>query len=310
MADTRQANFRLDQETADNFRKFCEENGYSQAEGFDYLMQLLAMDRTAASAPGRKTEIESFKKSIESITQTYLASVDLCTDTESRIRSQYDAALASKDSTIVDLQDKVKGLEAAREQAVSVAEASAKAAAQAVKDESAAHKQAETAERLCTEKDETIANLKSKVIDYDDLKKNYTDAQERLTEMAAEIAELRRSAEEHKRDAEIALSNAVMAKEREYLDKMREADIDKQNKLTEMHAEIEALRLSAENQKRDSELALANAVMEKEREYMDKLREADLNAQTKLREADKENARLQAEISILREQLGQVRNPD
>ncbi|MEE1329257.1 MAG: hypothetical protein UHS47_12020 [Oscillospiraceae bacterium] len=99
------------------------------------------MNKTMKAAPSRKTEIESFKKSIEAITQTYLASVDLCTDTEARIRSQYDAALASKDATIADLQ-------AAREQAASAAEESARAAAQAVKDASTAQRQAETAERL------------------------------------------------------------------------------------------------------------------------------------------------------------------
>lgn len=238
MADIRQANFRLDQATADAFRKFCEENNFSQAEGFDYLMQLLAMNRTMATAPGRKVEIESFKKSIEAITQTYLASVDLCTDTEARVRSQYDAALASKDTTIVDLQDKIIGLEAAREQATSMAETSAKSAAQAIKDAAAAQKQADTAEQLCREKDETIAALKEKVSDYGSLKKGYEDAQERLVELGAEIDMLRRNAETQKRDADMALASAVMAKEREYMDKLRDAD----RETARLQAEVSILR--------------------------------------------------------------------
>lgn len=238
MADIRQANFRLDQAAADNFRKFCEENGYSQAEGFDYLMQLLAMSRTTAAAPGRKTEIEAFKKSIEDITQTYLNSVDLCTNAESRIRSQFEALILSKDGIISNLQEKADRLETSAQQATSIAEASAKSAAQAIKDATAAQKQADTAEQLCREKDETIATLKEKVSDYGNLKKGYEDAQERLVELGAEIDMLRRNAETQKRDADMALASAVMAKEREYMDKLRDAD----RETARLQAEVSILR--------------------------------------------------------------------
>lgn len=238
MADIKQANFRLDQAAADGFRKFCEENNYSQAEGFDYLMQLLAMNRTMSTSPSRKTEIESFKKSIESITQTYLASVDLCTDTEARIRSQYDALILSKDGIISDLQEKADSLEASAQQATSAAQASAKAAAQAIKDSAAAQKQADTAEQLCAEKDATITNLKEKISDYNALKKGYEDAQTKLADLSTEIDTLRRNAENQKRDAELALANAVMAKEREYIDKLREADME----TARLQAEVKFLR--------------------------------------------------------------------
>lgn len=35
MGEIKQTNFRIDQEAADAFRKFCEENGMNQAQGFD-----------------------------------------------------------------------------------------------------------------------------------------------------------------------------------------------------------------------------------------------------------------------------------
>ena len=67
MGEVKQTNFRIDQTTADAFRKFCEQNGMSQAQGFDHIMQIVEMDRAKAVAPGRATEIEGFEKSIKDI---------------------------------------------------------------------------------------------------------------------------------------------------------------------------------------------------------------------------------------------------
>ena len=44
MGEIKQTNFRVDQDTADAFRNFCEEHGMSQAQGFDHVMQVVEMD--------------------------------------------------------------------------------------------------------------------------------------------------------------------------------------------------------------------------------------------------------------------------
>ena len=59
MAEAKQTNFRVDPETADAFRKFCENNGYTQAQGFDHLMDGLMMAEAKQTAPDRRTDIES-----------------------------------------------------------------------------------------------------------------------------------------------------------------------------------------------------------------------------------------------------------
>ena len=53
MAEAKQTNFRIDPETADAFRKFCDDNGYTQAQGFDHLMDVLMMDEAKKAAPDR-----------------------------------------------------------------------------------------------------------------------------------------------------------------------------------------------------------------------------------------------------------------
>ena len=70
MGEVKQTNFRIDQDSAAAFRKFCEDNGMNQAQGFDHVMQVVELDRAKTAAPGRATEIESFEKSVKDIMAT------------------------------------------------------------------------------------------------------------------------------------------------------------------------------------------------------------------------------------------------
>ena len=73
-------------------------------------------------------------------------------------------------------------------------------------------------------------------------------------------------------------------------------EAEAREKIKELYRDIEAGRADHERKisdaEKDAALAMANAVAEKEREFA-----------TQLRAADKENARLQARIEILEEQL-------
>ena len=228
MAEIRQTNFRLDQETVEKFRKFCDENGMNQADGFSYLMNLIDVNNTMVAAPSRKTEIESFQKHLKDMTQIYLNSVDLCTDAEARIRDEYRALIESKDITILDLQEKVKDLESGYDEAKTTSDAAAKAAVQAVKDAETAKKQADTAERLCDAKDETIAELKEKLVGYEDLKQEYATLQEKASGLDRKTADLQQQLKDQKKDSEYAIKTALMEKEREYIEKISrlQAELD------------------------------------------------------------------------------------
>ncbi|WP_352397255.1 hypothetical protein [[Clostridium] aminophilum] len=51
MGDIKQTNFHIDQVTADAFRKFCEENGWNQAEGFDNVMRQVELNKAKVATP-------------------------------------------------------------------------------------------------------------------------------------------------------------------------------------------------------------------------------------------------------------------
>ena len=51
--------FRLSTESTEKFRRFCEENGISQAEGFESLLKTAELEKAKTAIPDRKAEIEN-----------------------------------------------------------------------------------------------------------------------------------------------------------------------------------------------------------------------------------------------------------
>jgi len=201
-------------------------------------------------------DVQALDSSLANIRTMFLATVT----GKEQIITEKDGKIAEikelKNKMEKDLRDKLDAADAEKKAAAEQAEAAAKAAAQAIKDAQAAKEQAETANRLVSEKDRTIATLADKL-------------------SAAE--------------AKIEGYDALVQKEAEAREKIKE-----------LYWDIEAGRADHERKisdtKKDAALAVANAVAEKERE---------LSAQ--LRAADKENARLQARVEILEEQIRAAR---
>ena len=75
MGEIRQANFRIDQDTAEKFRKYCEEQRINQAEGFDKLMKaIFELNRASEVLPDRRAELERFGALTEKMMSAYLLS--------------------------------------------------------------------------------------------------------------------------------------------------------------------------------------------------------------------------------------------
>lgn len=190
-------------------------------------------------------DVQALDSSLANIRTMFLAAAT----GKEQIVAEKDSKIAEikalKDKLEKDLRDKLEAADVEKKAAAEQAEAAAKAAAQAIKDAQAAKEQAETANRLVSEKDRTIATLADKL-------------------------------------------SAAEAKIEGYDDLMQK-EAAAQDKIRELQTRVE--RITSDAQK-DTALAVANAVAEKEREFA-----------TQLRAADKENARLQARIEILEEQL-------
>lgn len=299
MGDIKQTNFRIDQESADAFRKFCEENGMNQAQGFDHMLQVLELNRAKAMVPNSAKDIETFEMHVKKIMESYLQSVEDYNTARESAREEFASALTSKDKTIASLQEKVAQLKADKEIAETTAANADRIADQAVKEASVAKDQAGTALKLAEEKDKTIATLADKLAvaegkaeGYDELKKSEEAAKGRIIELQKDVENLEagfeRELKASKEEADRTLKSTQEASDR----KVAELKKDHETELRELKTDME--RKISDAQK-DAALSCANEVAKKEREM-----------NITIREADKENARLQAQIENLQAKIAEL----
>lgn len=282
MGEIKQTNFRIDQESADAFRKFCEEKGMNQAQGFDHMMQVLELDRAKTMVPTSSKDIEEFEMYIKKVMAAYLKSIEDYNNAREAAREDFASSLESKDKMISSLQEKAEQLAEGKKILEEVTATARAERDQAVKDATAAKEQAETASKLADEKDKTILNLtdklssaEEKATGYDDLKKSEEAAKLRISELKKEMERMKEAADRE----------------------LKAVQKDHETEIRELKTEME--RKISDAQK-DAALGQAQAVADKERE-MNGL----------LREADRENAKLQAKLEAMQtkiDELSKVKN--
>lgn len=266
----KQTNFRIDQESADAFRKFCDENNLNQAQGFDHMIQVMELNRAKAIVPGSAKDIETFEMYMKKIMESYLKSVEDYSNARETAREDFASALGSKDKTIASLQEKADKLTEGKQILENVTATARAERDQAVKDAAAAKEQAETVAKLADEKDKTIATLadklsiaESKADGYDDLKKSEEAAKLRISELEKEMERIKEAADREQKDHETEI---------------RELKVEMERKISDAQ--------------KDAALELSKAVNEKEHEMMGQIREMD-----------KLNARLQFENEELKKKI-------
>ena len=219
--------------------------GEKQGDTLERMFRIVAEHKDGETMKQAGVDVQALDASLSNIRNMFLAAAT----SKEQIVAIKDNMIAEvknlKDQMEKDLREKLAAADTEKKAAEEQAEAAAKAAALAIKDAQAAKEQAETANRLVSEKDRTIGTLADKL-------------------------------------------SAAEAKIKGYDDLMQK-EAAAQDKIRELQTQVE--RITSDAQK-DTALAVANAVAEKEREFA-----------TQLRTADKENAKLQARIEILEEQL-------
>lgn len=302
MGEIKQTNFRIDSDTADNFRRFCEEQGLNQAQGFDHIMQVVELNRAKVAAPGRTTEIESFEKSVKDIMSAYLNSLEINANAEDRIKEQFSSALNRKDKVIADLQEKVDNLQILKESA-EAAQADAQKALDDAKDhEKNALEQMDSAKKTAADQERINTMLTAQLADATEKLDGYDSLKESEAALKSEVSELK-----HK----ISEDNEVLSHTKEmYEQRLAESQAEKDRALEELKKDSENAAKAAQAQ---AELALERAVTSKERELNDQIRKADkenarLSAQIEqlTSQAEKENFRLSTEIKQLQEKIDQM----
>ena len=298
MGEVKQTNFRIDQETADAFRKFCEDNGMNQAQGFDHIMQVVEMDHAKTAAPTRITEIEGFEKSVKDIMAAYLYSIEINQNAEGRIREQFASDLGRKDKTIDELRAKADQLQAEKDEAEAASAEAVKAKEQAEKDAAAAEKVRIAAEKTAEDKQTIADTLAAKLAEaekkaegFDDLKAALSSSQDAQKAAEQRIKDIQRDAAEAARDAAREAERAKDLAVKEISDAL-------QAQISTLRDDLRTSKSETDAARRDAETAKTAAVAELSQAHRAEV--AEIRAKLDSRTEDLMQARQQAgETQIL-----------
>lgn len=219
------------------------------------------------SVRGTHPDLEPTLKAVDQTISTLIKQINgIVAGQDGNIKTleeKLEAAIESKNKIRDDAEKQEQiAKEKMQEAAQLVAEAN-KAANLATKDAEAAKEQAATAAQLVAEKDKTVNSLAEKLADAENKLSGYAELEKSEKEAQEKIKELERALKDLQKDHEV--------------------------EIREMKSEMERKISDAE---KDAKLAIAEAVTENERKIRDVYEQ-------KLRDADKENAKLQVKIEQL-----------
>ena len=237
MGEIKQTNFRVNEDTADAFRKFCAEHGISQAQGFDHLLEMAKLEQEKNAMPERKTEIEDFECHINKLLEAYRHSLEINANAEQRVQERFTADISRRDRELDERKAEFDKLRTEKEAAEATAANAVEAKNIAEKNEKIATDQAEALKKSADDQDRIIAMLNANLADKEEKLAEYAGlaaseqaAQKKVHELEQALNDAKK---EHvneiatlKKDAEMQQERAVAAKERELLIKVQEAELN------------------------------------------------------------------------------------
>lgn len=200
--------FRIDDETADKFKEISNKIGGNQQETLAKLIEAFEFQSGKAILTEKKADIEQFEKYVTAITRMFMGSLEDNQNITETVRTDFDALLQSKDTTIQDLQGQLVLAKQLKEDATAKAKAHAEENAR-LRNE---------IDSLNTEFNSKMDNMQSMLSDKDSLNKALTDS---CNDLKIKIDSMRAEAEQ----------SAMFRKELEQLQKEHEKVIREQSDL-------------------------------------------------------------------------------
>lgn len=278
MNEIKQTNFRINKASADAFRIFCEEQGINQAQGFEHLMEILALDKARATIQARETEITNFEQHAKALVSAYLHSLELNENAEARIREQFSGQIESQARTIAEYQEEISELRGQLDEALNLAEGFqsdyttlqnqlGEIENKRTQMEHELGEIKEEKEKQLADKNSIITMLSAKLADAEEKAGEHAALKEQINAIQADLTQARQTIRDNLKDAEIAQERAVRAAEKSLE--------------TEHRKDLERLR------SQNTELLQTIAGVEKA-------------AGEQLRAVEKENANLREELAIIK----------
>lgn len=301
MGEIKQTNFRIDSETADAFRAFCEEKGMNQAQGFDHVMQVFELNQAKTAIQGRCVEIEEFETSVKAILSAYLNSLEINQNAEMRVREQFSSELTRKDARIAELQKKVEELQAEKKKTDAEKAEKTKQEQSLTEQFEMAKKSAADQEQINTMLHEKLTEATNNLKQYTALKQSESALKEELTQAKQELHETTLAFSHARKEHETNLTELKETNIRCH--SLEKSNAELQQQISLLKQELSEQKAQAENvlqqAKSQAELTLERALIKKEREM-----------QELLRQADKETVRLEVMLEQVQAQLAAEKEQD
>lgn len=241
MGEIKQTNFRIDSETADRFRNFCEENQLNQAQGFDHIMDVLSLAQAKDTVPERKTDIEDFENHIKALMSAFLHSIEINANAENRVHDVYKSQLESKDKQIIQLQDEVRiQKEYANQMSESFLgeERRRQLAEETMRN---AQEQEQKTSNALADKESLIALLNEKLKEAESKVNKYDALVASTAELEQKLSNTQQAIKDMQKDAEIAKERAIAAVKEEQQRAVLEAEKQLASLEKEKNKEIQKL---------------------------------------------------------------------
>lgn len=237
--------FRISDEVMAKFRDLTAEIGGNQQETLSQLIAAYEFQSSKVILTEKKRDIETFEKYANCLIRMFMSSLEDNQNLTQTIRSEFDALLKSKDSTIQDLQGKLATTEQQKKEATTKAKVH-------VDENTRLNSYIDT---LKKDYDTRLTDMESMLQDKESLNKALTDSCNSL-----------------KGRMESLEATAATAKElQQELDKLKEVEKEKaelEKKLEQEQAEYEK---QLENQRKELTLEKDNEVLEVKRKYQEQI---------------------------------------
>ena len=279
--------FRIDDETAEKFKEIASSIGGSQQETLAKLIESFEFQQGKAVLTEKKADIEQFEKYVGCLVRMFMGALEDNQNVTETVRTEFDALLMSKDSTIQDLQGQLTAAKQLKEDATIRAKAHA--------NENEDLKQA--IERLNTEYSSKMDDMQDMLKDKDSLNKALSSS---CNDLKAKVEQMAADAEHNK-----ALCKDLDNIKAEYdklltsYNSLEAVCNDLKVKNEETIAKIEKTHSEAlERVKEQEQIKLDKAILELEKKHQEQLQQLKAEQQ-------KEIDKYQSKYLELLEQLEQ-----
>jgi len=263
--------FRVDDETANKFKEITDKIGGNQQETLAKLIEAYEFQTGKAILTEKKPEIDQFEKYVTAISRMFMGSLEDNQNITNTVRTEFEALLQSKDTTIQDLQSQLKVANQLKEDAVS--------RAKHYTDENTQLN--EQIRNLKSKYESKIEDLMSMLSDKDSLNKALTDS---CNELKLNMDKMKSSIEDI--SALQSERNGLLEKQKELSMKVTELEKQLEHERTEHDALIFKVREenanSTEYLKEQLQIVQEKALLDLERKHHETLVQLEVEKQAEI----------------------------